>query len=85
MIFFAFIIGAWSSQMVGAFVDHFGIVQGYKYSFVVLGLTWIIGACCVGLAAFGTFRNDRDKRIAFEAAEEAKTTEEPESVAAAEN
>lgn len=85
MIFFAFIIGAWSSQMVGAFVDHFGIVQGYKYSFVVLGLAWIIGACCVGLAAFGTFRNDRDKRIAFEAAEEAKTAEKPESVAAAEN
>lgn len=66
MIFFAFIIGAWSSQMVGAFVKQFGIEMGYKYSFIVLGMTWIVGAFCVGLAAFCTFRRDRERRIAFE-------------------
>lgn len=70
MIFFAFIIGAWSSQMVGAFVDHYGVEKGYRFSFVVLGLTWIVGALCVGLAAFVFFRKDREKRVAFEENEE---------------
>ncbi len=75
MIFFAFIIGAWSSQMVGAFVKQFGIDMGYKYSFIVLGMTWIVGAFCVGLAAFCTFRRDRERRIAFENASIEKETE----------
>lgn len=53
MIFFAFIIGAWSSQMVGAFCDSFGVA-------------WIIGAAAVGCAAFGTFKGDRQRRIEFD-------------------
>ncbi len=66
MIFFAFIIGAWSSQMVGAFCDSFGVEKGYRYAFAVLGVAWIIGAAAVGCAAFGTFKGDRQRRIEFD-------------------
>ena len=83
MILFAFLIGAWSAQMVGAFVDKYvsefgtelGYELGYRYSFQILGATWILGAVCVGIAAFGTFKRDRERRIAMElAAEEAEKT-----------
>ena len=66
MIFFAFIIGAWSSQMVGAFCNSFGVEKGYRYAFAVLGVAWIIGAAAVGCAAFGTFKGDRQRRIEFD-------------------
>lgn len=69
MIFFAFIIGAWSAQMVGAFVEKFGMEAGYRYAFIALGFAWVVGAICVGFAAFTTFRKDRERRIAFEDAE----------------
>ena len=75
MILFAFLIGAWSAQMVGAFVDKYGFEVGYRYSFQILGATWVLGAVCVGIAAFGTFKRDRERRIAMElAAEEAEKT-----------
>lgn len=72
MIFFAFIIGAWSSQMVGAFCDAFGVEQGYRYAFAVLGGAWIIGAAAVGCAAFGTFKGDRQRRLDFEEQEQSE-------------
>lgn len=72
MIFFAFLIGAWSCQMVAAFTDHFGMELGYKYAFAALGGAWIIGAACVGVAAFGTFKRDRARRLAAEEASETK-------------
>ncbi|MDD3590943.1 MAG: MFS transporter [Thermoguttaceae bacterium] len=70
MILFAFLIGAWSAQMVGALYDSYGADLGYKYAFMILGATWVIGAACVGTAAFGTFTRDRERRIAAEAASE---------------
>ncbi len=65
MILFAFLIGAWSAQIVGSLYDTYGML-GYKYSFMLLGATWVVGACCVGFAAFKTFGRDRDRRIAME-------------------
>lgn len=69
MILFAFLIGAWSAQIVGALYDSYGMT-GYKYSFLLLGGVWVIGALCVGVAAFGTFAKDRERRIAVEKATE---------------
>ena len=58
-----------------AFVDKYGFELGYRYSFQILGATWVLGAVCVGIAAFGTFKRDRERRIAMElAAEEAEKT-----------
>ena len=67
MIMFAFIIGAWSAQLVGLLKDRFGVEDGYRYGFMMLGAAWVIGAICVGIAAFGTFAKDRQKRIDAEA------------------
>ncbi len=69
MIMVAFLIGAWSSQMIGAFCDAYGVEKGYKLGFFALGCAWIVGAFCVGTAAFGTFRKDREARIAASARE----------------
>ncbi|MBP3532047.1 MAG: MFS transporter [Thermoguttaceae bacterium] len=85
MIMFAFLIGSWSAQMVGAFVDSAvaasvaelgeeagraqGYVDGYRTAFTALSCAWLIGAVCVGVAAFGTFAKDRQKRLDAEAAE----------------
>ena len=63
MIMFAFLIGSWSAQMVGAFVDARGVFDGYRIAFSALSCAWAIGAICVGVAAFGTFAKDRQKRI----------------------
>ncbi len=84
MIMFAFLIGSWSAQMVGAFVDSAvaasvaelgeeagraqGYVDGYRTAFTALSCAWLIGAICVGFAAFGTFARDRQKRIDAETA-----------------
>lgn len=70
MILFAFLIGAWSAQLVGILYDKYGM-QGYRYAFIMLGATWLIGAFCVGVAAFKTFAKDRMRRIAAEEAAEA--------------
>lgn len=90
MIMFAFLIGSWSAQMVGAFVDSAvaasvaelgeeagraqGYVDGYRAAFSALSLAWLVGAICVGFAAFGTFAKDRQKRIDAEAAATANET-----------
>lgn len=66
MIMFAFLIGSWSAQMVGLFKDKFGVEEGYRYAFYALSAAWVVGALCVGVAAFGTFARDRAKRIAEE-------------------
>ena len=63
MIMFAFIIGAWSAQLVGILKDRYGVEQGYRYGFIMLACAWVIGAICVGVAAFGPFAKDRQKRI----------------------
>jgi len=84
MIMFAFLIGSWSAQMVGACVDSAvaasvaelgeeagraqGYVDGYRTAFTALSCAWLIGAICVGFAAFGTFARDRQKRIDAETA-----------------
>ncbi len=70
MILFAFLIGAWSTQMVGALFDNYGVELGYRYSFLILGGTWVLGAICVGIAAFGTFARDRARRLVKEAGSE---------------
>lgn len=85
MIMFAFLIGSWSAQMVGAFVDSAvaasvaklgevgaaqGYADGYRTAFTALACAWLIGAVCVGCAAFGTFANDRRKRVDAEKADE---------------
>ncbi|MBR5758649.1 MAG: MFS transporter [Thermoguttaceae bacterium] len=70
MILFAFLIGAWSAQMVGALYDSYGVELGYRYSFMILGGTWILGSVCVGIAAFGTFARDRARRLEKEAVAE---------------
>ncbi len=66
MIMFAFIIGAWSAQIVGALVDKYGVDRGYELGFAMLSGAWVVGAICVGVAAFFTFDKDRAKRIAAE-------------------
>ncbi|MDO5309017.1 MAG: MFS transporter [Planctomycetia bacterium] len=63
MIMFAFLIGSWSSQLVGILHDTYGIQLGYRYGFFMLGSTWVIGALCVGIAAFGTYKKDRERRL----------------------
>ena len=89
MIMFAFLIGSWSAQMVGACVDSAvaasvaelgeeagraqGYVDGYRTAFTALSCAWLIGAICVGVAAFGTFAKDRQKRLDAEAAEANRT------------
>lgn len=88
MIMFAFLIGSWSAQMVGACVDSAvaasvaelgeagtaqGYVDGYRTAFTALSCAWLIGAVCVGFAAFGTFARDRQKRLDAEAAEANQT------------
>ena len=66
MILFAFLIGAWSAQLVGKMYDTYGVEEGYRYAFWMLGAAWIVGAICVGVAAFGTFTRDRNRRISAE-------------------
>ncbi|MBQ8363295.1 MAG: MFS transporter [Thermoguttaceae bacterium] len=91
MIMFAFLIGSWSAQMVGACVDSAvaasvaelgeeagraqGYVDGYRTAFTALSCAWLIGAVCVGVAAFGTIAKDRQKRIDAEAAANATSGE----------
>ena len=91
MIMFAFLIGSWSAQMVGACVDSAvaasvaelgeeagraqGYVDGYRTAFTALSCAWLIGAICVGVAAFGTFARDRQKRLDAEAAANATAPE----------
>lgn len=69
MILFAFLIGAWSAQIVGVLFDKYGM-EGYRYAFTILGATWVVGALCVGTAAFKTFARDRQRRIDLESVDE---------------
>ena len=64
MILFAFLVGAWSAQIVGAFYDAHGL-KGYQEGFLTLGAAWVVGAICVGIAAFKTFKRDAQKAKAL--------------------
>ena len=53
-----FLVGSLSPLMIGALSDRYGI-RGFEIGFVVLGVSYVIGAAMLSLSFFFTFRKDR--------------------------
>jgi sugar phosphate permease len=57
MLMFAFLAGAFSPYMLGALRPTLGLAAGLSW----LGLSYILGAVCIGIAALFFFKRDREK------------------------
>ena len=53
-----FLVGSLSPLMIGALSDRYGI-RGFEIGFVVLGVSYVVGAAMLSLSFFFTFRKDR--------------------------
>ena len=53
-----FLVGSLSPLMIGALSDRYGI-RGFEIGFVVLGVSYVVGAAMLLLSFFFTFKKDR--------------------------
>jgi len=53
-----FLVGSLSPLMIGALSDRYGI-RGFEIGFVVLGVSYVVGAAMLSLSFFFTFKKDR--------------------------
>lgn len=54
---FAFLFGGLSGVVMGALSQRYG-VRGFEYGFMIMGVSYVIGALCMSAAFFKTFNRD---------------------------